>query len=330
MNNSSGANEEDAMNDPIDDAWLWDGSGRPDETTAALAAALGEQRYRRTAADDRPSRPRGRLVTWAAIASVAAAGLLLWLAGPHVDLDPEPATEGGWTARVSEDGQGVERTVAVGEWLRLDDAETARLDVADVGRLDVRPGSELRLVRSDAEQHRVELRRGSVHAFVDAPPRLFVVDTPAATAVDMGCEYELTVDESGDGELAVHLGWVALERDGRDVFVPAGHSCPIASDVGPGTPRSDDAAEELVAALDRLDSAADARARSDASRAALAACDDGDAVTLWHLLPHAEAGSRTAVYERLAAVEPPPDDVTRDGALALDRVMLERWFDRLW
>ena len=51
-----------------------------------------------------------------------------------------------------------------------------------------------------------------------------MVDTPSATATDLGCVYTLHVDEDGTGMLSVAAGWVAFEFNGRESFVPAGAS----------------------------------------------------------------------------------------------------------
>src|SRR5436309_715730 len=88
---------------------------------------------------------------------------------------------------------------------------------------------------------RVALERGKLHAFITAPPRLFFVDTPSAEAIDLGCEYTLAVDDAGIGLLHVTLGWVMLERDGRESYVPIGAMCETRPGVGPGTPFFEDA-----------------------------------------------------------------------------------------
>jgi len=50
-----------------------------------------------------------------------------------------------------------------------------------------------------------------------------------------------------------------------------------------------------------------------------------DTLTLWHLLARLEGTDRSLVYERLAALSPPPPKVTRDGVLQLDDEMLPAW-----
>jgi hypothetical protein len=64
-------------------------------------------------------------------------------------------------------------------------------------------------------------------------------------------------------------------------------------------------------------------------RAALGAARSEDAISLWHLLSRVNASERGAVYDRLAILVPPPVDVTRAGALALDQKTLETYWGRI-
>ena len=59
----------------------------------------------------------------------------------------------------------------------------------------------------------MSLSKGAIHARIWAPPKQFFVNTPSATAVDLGCEYTLQVDEDGGGLIRVTLGWVSFEGE---------------------------------------------------------------------------------------------------------------------
>jgi len=54
-----------------------------------------------------------------------------------------------------------------------------------------------------------------------------------------------------------------------------------------------------------------------------------DAMTLWHLLARTGLADRAAVYTRMAALAPPPAGVTQEGILALNREMLDMWWNQL-
>jgi len=113
-------------------------------------------------------------------------------------------------------------TLRVGEVIVTDDSSRAEVQVGRIGRVEVLPGSELRLVAARPDEHRLALARGTIYAEVTAPPRLFVVETPSATAVDLGCAYTLEVDATGASRLRVTAGYVELQGGGRRSIVPLG------------------------------------------------------------------------------------------------------------
>jgi len=155
-----------------------------------------------------------------------------------------------------------------------------------------------------------------------APPRLFFVETPSALAVDLGCAYELSVDENGNGKLEVTSGWVALEYGGIESLVPAGAVCTSRPGRGPGTPHFPDAAPGFKAALAEIDAGS---AGTAAIEAALAGARLRDTLSVWHLFARVEPRVRPAVYDRLSALVPAPEGVTREGVMQLDPTMLSLW-----
>ena len=212
--------------------------------------------------------------------------------------------------------------LAVGDFLETDAASRARIEVADIGNVEIAPNSRVKLVGTAANEHRLSLERGSLHARIVAPPRLFIVDTPSAVAVDLGCEYKLEVDKAGNSFLHVTSGFVALERDGRESIVPAGAMCMTRKGKGLGTPFSADTSKEFRAALESFDFGGGG---SRAVQSMLERREFYDMITLWHLLPRVSKADREKVYDALAAYVEPPADVTREGIMKLNKKMLESW-----
>jgi hypothetical protein len=212
--------------------------------------------------------------------------------------------------------------LAVGEWLETDSSSRAKINVADIGQVDIGPNSRVRLVGTRSTEHRLALQRGRLHAFINAPPRLFIVETPSATAIDLGCSYTLEVDDAGRSILHVTSGWVALERRGRESIVPAGAICVTQPGKGPGTPYFDDASARFRDALTRLDFQ---NGGAKALSVVLAESREYDTLTLWHLLSRVNGAERNRVYERMASLITPPQGVTREGVLRLDKGMLDLW-----
>jgi hypothetical protein len=64
---------------------------------------------------------------------------------------------------------------------------------------------------------------------------------------------------------------------------------------------------------------------ADALGAVLGSARPRDSLTLWYLLARATPDERPVVFDRLAALSPPPDGVTREAVLALDPRALDRW-----
>ncbi len=220
-----------------------------------------------------------------------------------------------------------------GEVLQTDSSSTAQVKVANIGQITVDPNTRIRLLVTRPDQHRLALDRGKLEATTWAPPRLFIVETPSAAAVDLGCKYTLEVEEDGGSLLHVTLGLVALERAGRETIVPAGAFCRTRPGAGPGTPFFEDSSDQFQSALRALDSGTGVSERARQLETILREARVRDALSLWHLLPRVDPEARGLIYDRLARFLPPPADVTRDGIIALDPAMLDGWrkvVSQLW
>jgi FecR protein/Putative zinc-finger len=218
----------------------------------------------------------------------------------------------------------------VGELLETDNGSRAKIKVAEIGHVELEPNSRVRLIETSDAEHRLALDRGTMHATIHAPPRLFFVNTPSAEAIDLGCAYTLEVDDDGRGFLHVTSGWVALVRDGRESFVPVGAMCETRPGVGPGTPFFDDASDEFRQALARFDFESGGR---DALKVVLRLARDRDTFTLWQLLQRVDEPTRQKVLDRMIALVGLPEGITREGTMRLDPNMLELWkeeMDTVW
>jgi hypothetical protein len=269
-----------------------------------------------------------RLAARSRPAAVVAAAVVLALAATLMpSVPPRPGWQLVWLAEGGAGGSA--RTLREGEWLDTG-ARRARLEVGEIGEVRLEPLTRVSVLDAGRTTHRLSMAHGRLRATIWAPPGRFLVDTPAAVAVDLGCEYTLEVSSDGSGLLRVLTGWVGFEHDGVQSLVPAGASCRTRPDRGPGTPRFDTASPAFAAALDVLDE--DGRSTS-ARRAVLdrvlAEARPRDAFSLWHLLARLDRPGRERVFDRLAALVPPPDGVTREGIVAGDRPMRELWWDEL-
>ena len=221
---------------------------------------------------------------------------------------------------------GGARRMAAGEWVETDGSSRARIIVGALGTVDVGPETRVQLGRVRESEYRLALAHGTISAQINAPPRLFIVDTPASAVVDLGCAYTVTVGKDGAGELHMTTGWAALEFKGRESLVPAGAMCRTKRGNGPGTPYFEDAPASLKEAVDDFDAGKDARRALDV---VLNEARVRDTLTLWHLLSRVDLADREQVYDRMATYVPPPDRVSRDQILALDADALRKWREEL-
>jgi hypothetical protein len=284
---------------------------------------------------------RGRSFSWqmkaAAVVLVLLSGWAVWLvysnrADAIMMVNGKPA----WrvkrldgTPKIGAESISNNGELAVGEWLETDGKSRAQIAVSSIGSVEVDENTRIRLLETHPTEHRLELARGKMSAHIWAPPRLFFVNTPSAVAADLGCAYTLEVDDQGSSLLHVTSGWVALELQDRESVVPAGAACETRPGLGPGTPYFEDASQVFRDSLKLVDFDTDVNARSAALVSILDQARPRDTLTLWHLLARVDGEDRARVYDKMAALFPPPAGVTREGVLALNQQMLDAWREEL-
>lgn len=342
---NNGPKEEFMIND-----YLWDRSGTPDPEIQRLETLLAGFAH-----EERPlvlpaelpagrGKVRGLLIQTPWLPRLAAAAVLLLALGvaAFVMRQPTHRSNSGpaWNVATLEGTPQIGSQILstrptgtklhVGQTLTTDSQSRVTISEENLGEIQVEPSSRLRLLQSSPNNKRIQLEVGTIHAAIWAPPGQFVVDTPSAMAVDLGCAYTLTVAPDGSGTIRTTLGWVGFHLNGRDSFIPAGAMCLTRPKSGPGTPCFEDASIPFRGALAQFDSAAPNSSEQTAALSkALKSARPRDALSLWHLLSRTEAADRLSVYERLAILVPPPEGVTRDGILQLDPHMLDLYWNAL-
>lgn len=352
---------------PEEEPYLWDRSGPEDPEIARLEGLLAPLRHRAPlaplpAVDPKKQRPVGAWVAGGAAALALAASVVLWMRPLALERTTSPqagrwvgsasaaaevpaslacapsATSGGLAFEALEGAPLCDGSAAFargqlprGAWLETDASSKVKLEVASIGQVELQPSSRLRLLETNANEHRLELGRGTLHAKIDAPPRLFFVDTKGATAVDLGCEYELTVDDQGVGRLHVILGFVELEpkapasgdpaRARHTVLVPKAAECTFRPNEGPGIPVWIRTPREVREALRRFD----LEGSIPDLELALERMTRRDSLTLYHLLERVPATHRPRVLDLLEQIVPAPAGASRDATLALKPEALAAW-----
>jgi putative zinc finger protein len=257
------------------------------------------------------------------VAIVAVAGVL-YVSRNGTSVSRDGADAGRWEITRSESRTAEQ--MSPGSIVDTDQSSRAVIKVGTIGTVSVEPGTRVTLGRIAAPEFRLSLEVGTISAKIAAPPRLFFVDTPSSTVVDLGCAYTMRVAPDGGGQIHVTEGWTSLEWNGRESLVPAGAMAETRKDVGPGTPFFDDASARLREALSAFDFGGGG---ADVLEAVLSASRVRDTLTLWHLISRVDPVSRERVYDRIAELSPPPASVVREKVLQLDAAMLKHWREEL-
>lgn len=301
------------MNEP----YLWDGQGEPDPEIQKLERALAGFRYRErvlsttcranapgAAQGTAPRKMRGRL--WVGF-GIAASLIIGSLIAVH-ELKP---ADSGW--RISWNGSQA-RSVRAGQTIDTGPHSVARLNSDFVGEVRVDADSRLRIMHATQGAQQLALSRGTIHAFIWSPPGQFVVDTPSAKTIDLGCRYTLHVAPDGSGILQVETGWVAFQWKNLESFIPQGAECRTRPSQGPGTPHYDDAPAALTTALAQFDETHSPVALRDV----LSSARSRDALTVWHLLMRTHGTQRLEAFGRFRELVALPSKVTEEEILRGD------------
>ncbi|HXR77835.1 MAG TPA: hypothetical protein VN737_17780 [Bryobacteraceae bacterium] len=306
----------------MNEDYLWDRSGEQDKEIMHLEGVLGQLRWQGswqpTTASNIPPWAQRKLL-WTA----AAAILLIGIAGT-VFLH-EVRTKNSVTSwRLSLAG-GKEKVVRAGQVIETAKATHGVMESEFIGEVHIDPNSRLRVLSARDDEHRLALDHGTIRALIWAPPTSFIVDTPSAHAVDLGCQYTLRVAKNGAGLLTVETGWVAFQWHDVESFIPAGAACITRQGSGPGTPYFLNAPATMTAALDQFD----ATGSDDALKTVLSGARPRDGLTLWHLLGRTHGEQRVEVLNRFVTLVNLPSDVSRRNILAGDRKSMDAAWDAL-
>jgi hypothetical protein len=293
----------------MNDDYLWDGSGEPDAEVQKLEALLG--RYR--SAVPMPDFNRVAVIRRRSLWPYAIAAALIVCAILGVVRFYTPANR--WRAT---DESGVAEVphsiLRAGDIVRTERG-SVRLQSPNVGTIDLGANTTVRLIENRSRRHRLALAAGTIHAKTTSQPGVFVIDTPKARAIDLGCEYTLTIAPNGGGVLHVIFGWVDLTHSYEQALVPQGASAVIESDGSLTVPVFDDAAPPFHAAI-----------RNHDMPTILALARTRDAFTLLNLFRVASPDERMLLYDRLNQLVPAPPSITRESVRYWSPWSTELWW----
>jgi hypothetical protein len=304
------------------DSYLWNKTGTTDrellDWEENLAGFSSKTVHRPTLVLPPRRAPKPATALWIGIA--AAACLLLALSAILLRIAWQPRA--AWTVTTLAGSPTIndlpltaDGRLSPGELLKTDRNSRAKLRMGFMGTIEVEPDSNIVLSTTRFGRHRFALKSGKIAAHVFAPPFTLFVETPSATAIDLGCSFTLQASPNGSGELHVRSGWVELTLNDRQAIVPEGAMVFTRSPNGPGTPFFEDSSPAFRAALEQLDFGSSAYHDSAALAIVLAEARARDTISLLSLLTELPPDFRPAVFDRAAALVPPPPGLKREDVV---------------
>ncbi len=263
--------------------YLWDRSGKVDPEVKRLETLLAGYRHR---AGKGGGRSRNLKLLAAAACLVLFASAMYWL---------QRNSFSEWEV--------AGKRLFIGQTVETDSESSAKLEAGAFGQVDLSPNSRLQVMSAKNGNQLLALRRGTLRAFIWAPPAKFQVDTPSAKTIDLGCVYTLSVLPDDSGLVTVETGWVAFQNGATESFIPAGAACRTRPGVGPGLPYFLSASQQLRDAIAKFDVSSGKEGLPEI----LASSRKKDALTLWHLVVRTEGAERKMVAERFASLLPEID-----------------------
>ena len=219
----------------MNDDYLWDKRGEPDAEVQTLEALLGRYRSAAPMPDFKRVAVIRRRPMWPF--AIAAALIVCAILGAVRFYTPANRWRATDSSGVADVPHSILRT---GDIVRTERGYV-RLQSPAVGTIDLGANTTVRLIENRSRRHRLALAAGTIHAKTTSQPGIFVIDTPKARAIDLGCEYMLTIAPNGGGELHVIAGWVDLTHGYEQSLVPQGASAVITPEGALSVPVFDDA-----------------------------------------------------------------------------------------
>lgn len=217
-------------------------------------------------------------------------------------------------------------SIKEGQWIQTNDSSRAELIVADIGKVIIEPNSKIVFVKGTDGNNRILVEYGTINADMKSQPKTFFVEMPSAVASDLGGDYTLTIDSTGDGLVYVKSGKVQVESPGRDAIVPAGNLVMTRKNIGVGTPFNENSSPKFKNALFNFDfgKCSGACVNTLLNNAKLS-----DAVSLVNLIPIIGDEYKDEVYAKVSNFVPPPAVIPADSIPFIDEEQINEWVDKI-
>ncbi len=200
----------------------------------------------------------------------------------------------------------------------------AIINVPKVGRLEVDPNTLLQLIKAKDGSNTIMLKVGMIRIVTAEDLPDLIVTIKKLNIVDYGGVYTINVDDNGSVDLKVESGDAVVNYNNVKTYVSGGYVCNILKGVKVGTPYREDAPEELKEEVKKFDNGSNNATSIDKI---IRYARQSDAFTLFDLIKKTALLERGKLFQAIANYFPPPESVTKNGIMELDKKMLLQWWE---
>lgn len=203
--------------------------------------------------------------------------------------------------------------------LQTEENSTARLSVPKVGLIEVDSNSKL----SRTKSNELKLDAGKIlKKPVEQTEKIIILTDLADFNEELNSEFELSA-KGETNNLFVYKGTIKVNLKGFESIVPEGFACEVKKGryVIPFNPDTD---PQLINLLK------DFTGPNDPNLVLITGlATPKDALSVWHVLQLTSELNRQIPFDKLKELIPPPESVSDEGIMKLNREMLDQWLIKI-
>lgn len=212
-----------------------------------------------------------------------------------------------------------------GDLITVDEVSSAIIEMPGIGRIKVFNGTSVKRLEKD-NSCRLLGGKLAINALRAKENLSLVVPDATIQGFQDGVDYSVQVDKRGNSVIDVDAGWLLVSSGNNVTIFPKNYSLRILNGGGVSIPHYSNSGSNLNTLLEEY---LFNGKRGMTLNRILELSTNKESITLWNLLQRVKPKHRNVVYEKLYALVPHSDSVTKNDLLDLAQDPLQIWFEEI-
>jgi len=212
-----------------------------------------------------------------------------------------------------------------GDLITVDDVSSAIIEMPGIGRIKVFNGTSVKRLEKD-NSCRLLSGKLAINALGAKENLSLVVPDAKIQGFQDGVDYSVQVDKRGNSVIELEAGWLVVSSGNNVIIFPKNYSLRILNGGGVSIPYYSNSGSNLKALLEEY---LFNGKRGLILNGIIELSTKKESITLWNLLQRVKPKHRSTVYEKLYALVPHSDSVTKNDLLDLAQDPLQIWFEEI-